>query len=364
MPETMEGEGWCHVGAAERPAGQCLERYNQAFSSGGGCASGVVMDIEPLTRHRLFRTDDAEEARVRMGGVLRDHRLDPGAGVMDARCDFLGVGNVGLAHLQYGVQVRVRSEPTETFRLVQIPLSGWVHVRAGSSDIASDTTVASVPEPDVPLDMKAHDSSRYLLVRFDRHALDTHLLRMLGRAPNGPLRMSQAMQLRSPAVRTWLETLRMVQADAAGPGLLRDARLRPQVGQLIMTQFLLAQPNSYSELLLGTDTSTATPRPIRRAEQLIVERARDLPSVADIAAAVGLSVRTLQEGFRRYLDTTPTERLREARLVGVHADLAAADPTTTTVAAIAADWGFWHLGRFSALYRKRWGVSPSTTLRC
>ncbi|MGY2033149.1 helix-turn-helix domain-containing protein [Nocardia gipuzkoensis] len=61
----------------------------------------------------------------------------------------------------------------------------------------------------------------------------------------------------------------------------------------------------------------------------------------------------LQEGFRRYLDTTPTARLREARLVGVHNALAAADPTKTTVATVAADWGFWHLGRFSALYRRR-----------
>ncbi|MGI5217954.1 AraC family transcriptional regulator [Nocardia sp. CA-290969] len=321
------------------------------------------MDIEPLSRHRLFRTSDAEEARVRMGGILRDHRLDPGAGVMDARCDFLGFGGIALAQLQYGVQVRVRSEPTETFRLVQIPLAGRVLVRAGSLDIASDTTVASVPEPDEPLDMNAHDSSRHLLVRFDRHALDAHLLRILGRPSERPLRMSQAMRLRSPAVRSWLETLRMLHRDAAGPGLLRDSRLGPHFEQLIMSQFLLAQPNSYSEVLLGGGAGNAMPRPIRRAEQLIAERARDLPTVADIAAAVGVSVRTLQEGFRRYLDTTPTERLREARLVGVHADLAAADPTTSTVAAIAADWGFWHLGRFSALYRKRWGVNPSTTLR-
>ncbi|WP_063127329.1 AraC family transcriptional regulator [Nocardia fusca] len=321
------------------------------------------MDVEPLSGHRLFRTNDAEEARVRMGRILRDHRLDPGPGTMDARCDFIGFGDIGLAYLGYGVQVRIRSEPTESFRIVQIPLAGRVRVRAGAMDIASDTTVASVPDPDAPLDMNAHDRSRHLLVRIDRDALDTHLRRVLGRSPDRPLRMSPAMQLRSPAVRSWLETLRMLHLDAAGPGLLRDSRLRPQFEQLIMSQLLLAQPNSCSELLLGGSVANATPRPIRRAEQLIADQARDMPSVADIAAAVGISVRSLQEGFRRYLDTTPTERLREARLVGVHAELAAADPTTTTIAAIAADWGFWHLGRFSALYRKRWGVSPSTTLR-
>ncbi|MGH3516372.1 MAG: helix-turn-helix domain-containing protein [Haloechinothrix sp.] len=50
-------------------------------------------------------------------------------------------------------------------------------------------------------------------------------------------------------------------------------------------------------------------------------------------------------------------------MCGVRAELAAADPTTTSVTEIAMQWGFWHLGRFSVTYRRRWGVSPSTTLR-
>ncbi|MBB6377738.1 transcriptional regulator GlxA family with amidase domain [Pseudonocardia eucalypti] len=111
------------------------------------------------------------------------------------------------------------------------------------------------------------------------------------------------------------------------------------------------------------DTVNVPPRPIRRAEALIVKHAREPLTVTDIAEAVGLSVRGLQVGFRRHFGTTPLSRLREARLAGAHAELVAADPTTTTVSAVATGWGFWHLGRFSASYRERWGVAPSITLR-
>ncbi|MFI2280844.1 AraC family transcriptional regulator [Nocardia beijingensis] len=321
------------------------------------------MFVEPLSKHRYFRTADPDVARAALSGILREHRLDPSASTMEASCNVVRYGDIGLVYKHYGVRVRIRTEPIETFRLVQIPLAGWARVLNGTADIAFDPAVASVPDPDASLDMNWHESSRQLLVRFDRAALDDHLRRMLGRAPDRPLRMAMAMHLRSPAARTWLESLRMLQTDAEGPGLFLDPRLRPQIEQLMMSQFLLAQPNSYTEFLLDVAPGKSTPRPIRLAEQLITDHAHEMLTITDIAEAVGLSVRSLQEGFRRYLDTTPTARLREARLVGVHAALAAADPTTTTVAAVAADWGFWHLGRFAALYRRRWGVPPSVTLR-
>jgi transcriptional regulator GlxA family with amidase domain len=74
-------------------------------------------------------------------------------------------------------------------------------------------------------------------------------------------------------------------------------------------------------------------------------------------------VRSLQDGFRRYLDTTPINYLREVRLRAVRAELAASDPTRTNVTDVALRWGFLHAGRFSVQYRQRFGESPSATLR-
>jgi AraC-like DNA-binding protein len=95
-----------------------------------------------------------------------------------------------------------------------------------------------------------------------------------------------------------------------------------------------------------------------------IRRSIDLPlTPSDVAAAVGISPRALQAGFQRFLGTSPAAYIRSVRLEAAHAELAAADPARTTVAAVARRWGFAHLGRFSAQYRERYGRNPSETLR-
>lgn len=82
----------------------------------------------------------------------------------------------------------------------------------------------------------------------------------------------------------------------------------------------------------------------------------------DVAAALGVSVRTLQQGFRQWRSTTPNEFLRETRLRLVHAELCRSGEETD-VTAVALRHGFTHLGRFSAYYQSAFGELPSTTLR-
>ncbi|MGR6997707.1 helix-turn-helix transcriptional regulator [Yinghuangia aomiensis] len=88
-------------------------------------------------------------------------------------------------------------------------------------------------------------------------------------------------------------------------------------------------------------------------------------SVADIAAASHMSVRTLQEKFRTHLGVTPLAHLRHVRLAGAHADLLAVAEgrSDDTVTGIALRWGFSHLGRFGSLYRAAYGRLPSQTTR-
>jgi AraC-like DNA-binding protein len=322
------------------------------------------MTSELLAGYRRVRSSDLDEARERVGEVFCPHRLDPvGAPAPDGpRFNFAELGAVGLSYLSYGTAVRIRPTHLHSFVLVQIPLAGRASVRTGREVVLSDTRVASVPDPDADLDMRWDEGNSQLIVRIDRVALETQLHRLLGRPPKQPLRLTPAMDLSAPAVRSWLATVHMLRGDLDGPGGLRHPMLRAQAEQLVMSQLLLAHRHTASDALRCGETA-APPRTIRRAEQLIVDHAREALTVEDIAEAVGLSVRTLQEGFRRHLDTTPTARLREARLVGVRADLAAADPASATVSQLAADWGFWHLGRFAGLYRERWGESPSDTLR-
>ena len=82
-----------------------------------------------------------------------------------------------------------------------------------------------------------------------------------------------------------------------------------------------------------------------------------------LASQVHVSVRALQEGFRRSLGTTPMRYLRDVRLRKVREDLSAASPDVTTVGQIVYRWGILNQGRFAAAYLDKFGEAPSETRR-
>jgi AraC-like DNA-binding protein len=60
---------------------------------------------------------------------------------------------------------------------------------------------------------------------------------------------------------------------------------------------------------------------------------------------------------------SPLRYLWLRRMHLAHRRLIMADQTKTTVTELAAELGFWELGRFSVQYRALFGEPPSATLR-
>jgi AraC-like DNA-binding protein len=104
-------------------------------------------------------------------------------------------------------------------------------------------------------------------------------------------------------------------------------------------------------------------RTVRRAQEYLVAHAADHVSIGATAAALNVSVRSLQASFERHVGLSPMMFLRHTRLHRVRARLLALHPGTTTVAEQASRYGFTHMGRFAAYYAERFGESPSETLR-
>ncbi len=163
--------------------------------------------------------------------------------------------------------------------------------------------------------------------------------------------------------RLWQDTARFVGTLMTGHGatLSSPIQQRSLLHHLTLT-LLHTFPNVVLSDLPDLDVRRAVPVVVRRATAYIDEHAHEPVTVDDVANAVGLSTRGLQVAFRRHLDTTPSMRLRRARLDGAHRDLLRADPHATTVAAVARRWGFVHLGHFATAYRTAYGERPTETL--
>ena len=78
---------------------------------------------------------------------------------------------------------------------------------------------------------------------------------------------------------------------------------------------------------------------------------------------VGVSLRTLENSFKKLLGVTPLKFDHYRRLIQTHQTLRSAEPeTSTTVTQIATEMGFTELGRFAGQYQRMFGEQPSETL--
>ena len=111
-----------------------------------------------------------------------------------------------------------------------------------------------------------------------------------------------------------------------------------------------------------TSNAPLLPRGVRRAlDAMRTNVGRDW-GVAELAEAAGLSSRTLQRQFRTFLGKTPRLVLRDLRFESARRDLLQGVPDTK-VMDVALRCGFPHCGRFSVEYRRRFGETPSQTLK-
>jgi len=84
--------------------------------------------------------------------------------------------------------------------------------------------------------------------------------------------------------------------------------------------------------------------------------------VLDLCSALNVRTRTLYYAFQEFYGISPIRYLRLVRYARARRDLLGADPERMTVTDIAANWHFWHFGRFSVEYKSLFGESPSETL--
>jgi AraC-like DNA-binding protein len=181
--------------------------------------------------------------------------------------------------------------------------------------------------------------------------------RWIGHPLDEPLRFA-AQPFSQDLERIWQRTLSYLWTQEEG-GLPLVGAARAAFDEFLLTVLLQYHPHNYSAEIAGS-AQVPVPGLVRRAERFMADNASASIAVSDVAAHLGVSLRSLQMGFRRWRDTTPNAYLREVRLRCAREDLQSG---TANVTEVALRYGFANLGRFSAYYAAAFGEQPSTTRR-
>ncbi|GIE98630.1 AraC family transcriptional regulator [Paractinoplanes rishiriensis] len=312
-------------------------------------------------------TSDADEARAVIGKYFYAGEIDllsPRPG-WQARFDITPPGPVTIGDLGFGTDVRMTFGELGAYH-VDVPLGGSMVWHQGRAEPRRATpAVAAVFQPvgDTVLD-HWHGGCRILAVKFDRVALENTLAGLLDAPVTGPIRFGTDLDLTAGAGTGWRSLLAVVSEDAGQPeGLLRHPVVGTRLQESLMAGLLLATDHQYREQLARQRAAPAAPGSVRRAVEAMRADPAQPYTVGSLAEIAGVGARSLQLSFQRFVGTPPMSYLRQLRLACAHDDLRRCEPGTVTVSEIAYRNGFPHLGRFAAVYRDRYGVSPRDTLR-
>ena len=273
------------------------------------------------------------------------------------------LGPMTLAEVGFGNHGWVHCGAWRPTYNVKLPQMGHVEVaHRGSSAIVSPGAAAIfVPEGEAAL--RWSEGAQTVCVNIDRCAVDDALSDALGREVLSHIEFDNMLSTVTDEARAWTNMLVMLVEQLLRPdSLLSHPLVTMPLVDCLVRGLLMAAEHPHRAALIR-EVPQPAPQSIRTVIELI-EAEPALPWTASSLAARGfISVRSLQAGFQRYTGVSPMAYLRQVRLRHAHQELLRSDPLIETVTSVAARWGFNNLGRFGALYKRRYRETPGVTLR-
>jgi AraC-like DNA-binding protein len=284
---------------------------------------------------------------------------------LDGVVNGLSLESVSLVWVRYGgAGVIVDTPPTGGEFAVCAPSApmGVEYRRRGRRETADGSVLLSHDEP---MRMTPDPDLGCLVIATATGRLTDHLHAYLGRPPTRPLRFlpdGPAVLPREVTSQAWQHACALLDHTAGRGVPLMAAR---SIEQSLLTAILLGLPHSATAELAELDASgPGEPGAAEKIRGWFEAHHNQPVGGADLAAAVGLSIRRVQAICRHHWNQTPMQLLRGIRLDRARMALLAAEPGTPAplITAVAAAAGFTRMTRFNAAYRQRFGQTPAQTV--
>ncbi len=299
--------------------------------------------------------EDWEGVHEAVAAAYFPHDLHPRAGGAPARSELevVDLGRARLADIKFGATVAIETEHPGALA-VNLQLAGSMESRVAGRTWTVGPGQAMLFPPDTPVRFPAWSTDcRMLGLRVEKATLAREAERVFA---TSRMRLPRRADLATPMGSAWLRLVRTTFEDARGCADLFNGRgVGDAVTSMLVTGLLMAVVPEDDR-----GSSPCGPRPVHRVVSALEADPARPWTAADMAEIAGVSVRRLQQAFHDHLGTSPMSHLRAVRLQHVREDLS--QGRGETVSDVALSWGFTHLGRFSADYRRRFGELPSRTL--
>ena len=326
-------------------------------------SASPVFDSVDFSQGRVFETADLDEVRALSSQVLSPHRIEmagPGK-ELHSRMERLAIGSLSLVRLRWGAAVAVDPGQLQTYYLISVPISGSAIFSVDGQPFEITPQCAAIVSPSQRFHFSASSNFSQVVLKVGKEAVDNGWLAIGGEPLESSLEFEPGMPISGLSWKALEPTMRFLANNACTTSLkVAPDMLGARLQEMLVTTLLLQQPHGHADSVWPRQRPAPSAFYVRRAERFMNQHMADAISVSDVASSCGVSVRTLQLGFKHAHQCGPMQWLREQRLQCVREAIRAG--ATTSISDIALGVGFTHLGEFSRAYRSRFGETASQTL--
>ena len=265
------------------------------------------------------------------------------------------IGNIDLCHLNYGTRARVVSEGLADAYHVQFILRGHCRFEVYRDSLSLSAGHVLLINPEDPIDLTYSDDCEKFILKIPSSMFNDVCQEHNWSTPNGQVKYSQ-VPYQFEELQSLLCLLTLVCQEA------ESGTATPQMLQhysRVVTSKLMTLLKHNIRLETASSHSVSFDRLVRYIEQNIK---RDV-SAEELAQYAHLSLRSLYLLFEKNARTTPKNFIRQRKLEQVYATLMNPASKAANITAVALDYGFTHLGRFSEFYKSTFGMLPSESLK-
>jgi AraC-like DNA-binding protein len=323
----------------------------------------MLIENTPLSRFAAVDTRAPDDAREAIGRIFCPHFLNPvgpTAGSFHARHHTVQQTDYSVNFVAYGSTVEIDPGELSRFFLLQLPIKGRAKVRCGT--VAADIEAGvrgSILSPTLGTRMTWNEGCEKLIILLRRELVEAQF-ETLTHERMRPIEFATGVDLTGPVGSAiWQHAQLMLGAAEATNGVPDAYRmlLRDGLSTLLLSSLVSSVASAFQR-----PAPSADPAAVRRAREFMAANAERAISMTEIGAAAGVSLRSLQDAYRKARGMTLGDGLLTLRLERFREGLIERGGSAS-VADAAFSAGFGHLGRAAAAYRDRYGETPSETLR-
>ncbi|MFC0267231.1 AraC family transcriptional regulator [Kushneria aurantia] len=314
-----------------------------------------------LQRHGVLHTDSKEAIVERVTHYLCPHRMHLHNGTrLSSRFSVLHFKELAIIELCYGAHVEIAPEATPNVYLFRINLEGQGEIFYKDRQVRMVQGSATITSPCQTSLIHTSPNCHNIIVRVPRQLLEQRLSQHLAQPLRGPLLFDHYAPAHSPGSAFLLSTIHYLchfPLNRLQPA--NDEAQIKRVEDYFCDSVLGLFNHTYSQHM--SDTASPLPHYVKNAKAYIEQHITKPITLEALSHQAGVSIRTLQYGFRQFLGLSPGAYITRQRIKQIHQALLEA-PKGQRVTDIVLQHGISSPGRFANQYKVIYGVTPVQTL--